>query len=189
MKITIDEETLDKHKLTKAQLFLLFSLIHPVSKKDLIELENQGLISKDLFSNKYEIVNQGILKVNKIILDSDKASGKINGDIVKLVKDLQELYPKGKKEGTNNYWRGNVPEIKERLLVFFKKFGDFPHDTVIQATQKYIDSFQDNTKLMKTLKYFISKKRIDGNTEYDLLTYIENINTVDEDILTTTKLI
>ena len=110
--------------------------------------------------------------------------------IDELAKELQNLYPKGKKPGTNNYWRGNFPEIRDRLINFFKKVGDYPNDVVIQATKNYIDSFQGDTRLMKTLKYFISKKRMDGNIEYDLLTFIENMDSKDEDgTLKTTRLI
>lgn len=121
-------------------------------------------------------------------IDTSKQSKK---DIEEIARELQKMYPTGRKAGTNNYWRGNFPEIRDRLTVFFKKHGEYSKDVILEATQKYIDSFQGETGYMKTLKYFISKRRDDGAFEYDLLTFIENIDSADEDggVLDTTRLI
>lgn len=73
--------------------------------------------------------------------------------------------------------------------MFLKRFDDYPDEVIIKATENYVESFNMDTRLMKTLKYFISKKRDDGSTEYDLLTFIENIDSSNTDVLKTTTLI
>lgn len=191
MKITIDNKMIEKLKLSKGQFFYMLSLANEISNEELDELLNtKFLISQNISTGKYFLTHSGVKVLNEILIKSQNTPKSEKDRIDKLAKELQNLYPKGKKPGTNNYWRGNFPEIRDRLINFFKKVGDYPNDVVIQATKNYIDSFQGDTRLMKTLKYFISKKRTDGNIEYDLLTFIENMDSKDEDgTLKTTRLI
>lgn len=194
MKITIDDKLLSKYKLTREQFFFMLSIAHKIDDKDINSLLNQKFyISQSYTGNipqqNYFLSHDGVNMINKILLESEHLGSDQKNRLEILAKTLQSMFPEGKKDGTNNYWRGNMPEIRDRMQMFFKRFGDYPDDTIIQATQKYIDSFGMNTRLMKTLKYFISKKKEDGNTEYDLLTFIENLNSNESNILETTKII
>ena len=56
------------------------------------------------------------------------------------------------------------------MIKFFKLYGRFDKEVIINATKKYINSFGNDNTLMRTSKYFILK---DGNSE--LLTVIENL--------------
>jgi hypothetical protein len=101
------------------------------------------------------------------------------------------MFPKGKKEGTAQYWRGNKSEIYDRLINFIGNNPDITNEQIITATTKYVHSFGDNINLMRTLKYFIYKN-INNNTEKvsDLLSYIENEDENEINmILETTKII
>lgn len=191
MKITIDNKMIEKLKLSKGQFFYMLSLANDISNEELDELLNtKFLISQNISTGKHFLTYSGVKVLNEILIKSQDTPKLEKDRIEELARELQNLYPQGKKPGTNNYWRGNFPEIRDRLINFFKKVGDYPNDVVIQATKNYIDSFQGDTRLMKTLKYFISKKRMDGNIEYDLLTFIENMDSKDEDgDLKTTRLI
>lgn len=120
------------------------------------------------------------LKFMSIIKDSKVIDHK---SILELSKTLKEIFPKGKKEGTALYWAEGVSLIDKRLRLFFKKYGVFSSEEIIDATKRYIESFNGNYAYMRTLKYFIFKD-IKGVEEIenssDLLTWIENKN--DKDI-------
>ena len=91
-----------------------------------------------------------------------------------LAKSIQELFPKGFK-GTVYPWRDSTKVIAERLTLFFKKFGEYSKEEVIDATKRYVESFNGNTQYMQVLKYFILKpdKEVGGNTSM-LASYLEN---------------
>ena len=93
------------------------------------------------------------------------------------------LYPKGKKEGTNAYWRGNLKDNTLRMKKFFKLYGNkFTKEDIINAATNYVQSFNGQYGYMRVLKYFIWKdeRKTDGEGKLyveevsDLATYIEN---------------
>ena len=97
---------------------------------------------------------------------------------------MKELYPKGKKEGTNQFWADGVSIIVKRLKIFYKKYGFYDNDIIIKATENYIKSFNGDYRFMKTLKYFLWSEKVNKAGEVeptsDLLTYIENAGEIDE---------
>lgn len=194
MKITIDDKVLEKYKMTKAQFFFMLSIHNKLTEPELESLLNRKFYISQSYTgglpqHNFFLSHAGIATMNKIILESDSLNTNQKNRLEELTKTLQSMFPEGRKAGTNNYWRGNSTEIKERLQAFFKKFGDYSDEVVINATQRYIDSFQHNQTTMRILKYFISKK--DGaEWNYDLLTWIENANTPeDSGVLDTQRLI
>lgn len=195
MKITIDDKVLSKYKLTKEQFFFMLSLVYKVDDSAIDSLLKKKFYISQSYGagcvpqHNYFLAHAGVDVVNKILLESEHLGTNQKERLDNLAKSLQALYPEGKKAGTNNYWRGNVPEIRDRLQMFLKRFDDYPDEVIIKATENYVESFNMDTRLMKTLKYFISKKRDDGSTEYDLLTFIENIDSSNTDVLKTTTLI
>ena len=72
-------------------------------------------------------------------------------------------------------WRDSTKVIAERLTLFFKKFGEYSKEEVIDATKRYVESFNGNTQYMQVLKYFILKpdKEVGGNISM-LASYLEN---------------
>ena len=195
MKITIDDKVLSKYKLTKEQFFFMLSLVYKVDNEAINSLLTKKFYISQSYGagfvpqHNYFLSHVGVDIINKILLESEHLGTNQKERLDKLAKTLQALYPEGKKAGTNNYWRGNVHEIRDRLQMFLKRFDDYPDEVIIKATENYVESFNMDTRLMKTLKYFISKKRDDGSTEYDLLTFIENIDSSNTDVLKTTTLI
>lgn len=93
-----------------------------------------------------------------------------------LADKMRGLFPEGKKTGTSKYWRGNRSDVDEKLRKFFDKYGVYEADKIVEATQKYIQSFGDSKQLMRTLEYFILK---DGSS--DLATILENVDSVKSD--------
>ncbi len=75
------------------------------------------------------------------------------------IKTFNEMFPKGKKEGTNISYRTNPKELMERFVWFFKEYPDYTWDQVLEVTQRYVDSFDESTgyTYMQTSKYFVKK--------------------------------
>jgi hypothetical protein len=152
--------------------------------KEIESLVNKGVASRDLFSEGNLIFGSKDKDlVTKIIVDSDKEVQDNTLRLNELAKSLQELYPQGKKEGTQYYWRDSTSVIEKKLKTLVKKYGNcFTNEQAIAATKKYVDSFNGNYHFMQLLKYFISKNVIKGGEveeQSQLLSYIENMNQAD----------
>lgn len=151
-------------------------------------LINKGLITaerNDLFQQiGWRLTKAGGELLDSVIVDSDKIQepqDKLNS----LAVRLKEIFPKGKKEGTNYYWAEGVALIIRRLKIFFKKYGNkYSEEQIIKAAETYVKSFNGSYQYMKLLKYFIFKEKvgaageIEGDSE--LLNYIENYGQEDE---------
>lgn len=154
-------------------------------------VEPQHLIDKLLF-RQVLVRSEGKLFVTQrwddvattILLDSDPSSPPI--DLTdKLAEELMEIFPVGKKNGTNMYWRGNKREISLRLKKFFKLYGNtYTTEAIKKATTKYVEGFNGNYQFMRLLKYFIWKDERklmeDGEVKVietsELCNYLENSN-------------
>lgn len=127
---------------------------------------------------------EGINLVEDVFLNSEfKESFSEEDRYDNLAKKLQELFPKGKKPGTNYMWRDSYSIIARKLRTVVKKFGiGFTDEEAILATKKYVDSFKGDYRYMQLLKYFILKKdttTLEENSQF--LSYLENLNDADID--------
>ncbi len=163
---------------------LLMLVIH--NKADLERAERaliqKGLITAerdDLFKQTgWRLTNKGAEVLDSVIMDSDKEQ-EPQDKITQLATRLKEIFPKGKKDGTNYYWAEGVALIVRRLRLFFKKYGnEFTDEQIIQAAEKYVQGFNGNYQYMRLLKYFIFKEKVGANGEVEgdseLISYIEN---------------
>ena len=163
---------------------LLMLVIH--NKADL-EIAEKALIQKGLITAErnelfqqtgWRLTNKGNEMLDSVIMDSDKEQ-EPQDRLIQLATKLKEIFPKGKKEGTNYYWTEGVVLIVRRLKLFFKKYGNkFTDEQIIQAAEKYVQGFNGNYQYMRLLKYFIFKEKIGANSEVEgdseLISYIEN---------------
>lgn len=183
MIISFNTIECEKNNLTLAEGVLLSLYLENNNVKEI----EQSLISKGLITHIYndptkshllKLTNKGADIFNTIVIDSDKNKEPENR-LDALAKELKQIYPKGKKDGTNYYWADGVALIKRRLKLFFKKYENSYTDTqIIEATKKYVESFNGNYNYMKLLKYFIFKEKLgaggDVEGESELINYIEN---------------
>lgn len=163
---------------------LLMLVIH--NKADLERAEKaliqKGLITaerNDLFQQVgWRLTNKGTEVLDSVIIDSDKEQ-EPQDRLNQLATKLKEIFPKGKKDGTNYYWAEGVALIVRRLKLFFKKYGNkFTDEQIVQAAEKYVQGFNGNYQYMRLLKYFIFKEKVGANGEVEgdseLISYIEN---------------
>lgn len=178
MKITIDEEQCKKHNLSPQELFamLLIKTCDNIPKLMLDMLARELIILiGDGVNKKYAVTQRWDDEMSTVLLDSE--SKDVKGDderLTNLAKALMEMFPKGKKEGTTTYWRGNVNDTKLKLKKFFKLYGECPDEKIIDATRRYVESFNGDYRFMRVLKYFICKS--DHKMKEDGSYYIEEVS-------------
>ena len=164
---------------------LLMLVIHNKVNLESAEkaLIQKGLITaerNDLFQQVgWRLTNKGTEVLDSVIMDSDKEQ-EPQDRLIQLATRLKEIFPKGKKDGTNYYWTEGVALIVRRLKLFFRKYGNkFTDEQIIQAAEKYVQGFNGNYQYMRLLKYFIFKEKVGANGEVEgdseLINYIENV--------------
>lgn len=169
--------------VTIDEILLLLSIHNKIN----LEKAEEALIHKGFITSEkdasyrhigWRLTKKGIETLDNVIMDSDKQQEPQDRLIV-LATNLKEVFPKGKKEGTNYYWTEGVALIVRRLKLFFKKYGNkFTDEQIIQAAEKYVQGFNGNYHYMRLLKYFIFKEKVGANGEIEgdseLISYIEN---------------
>lgn len=185
MKLIVDSKICENNNLTLEEFLVLYLHYKKANAKDLTDsIVSKGFVDRSVFDAS-EIIFGSKTKqlIEQIIIESDKTVQSNNKRLDELAKSLQELYPQGKKEGTQYYWRDSTSVIAKKLKALVKKYGDcFTDEQAIAATKKYVESFNGNYKFMQLLKYFISKNVVKGGEieeQSQLLSYIENMNQKD----------
>ena len=143
-------------------------------------LEDRKIIVKDMFRG-YMITQRWDDVASSILLDSDK-DRQSPERIENLAAKLMEIFPKQKKLGTCHYFRGNKKDIVLKLKKFFKIYGKFSDEQILNAARSYVQSFNGNYSYMRILKYFIWKDEVKINSDgeryvdevSDLASWIEN---------------
>lgn len=181
MNININENICEKNNISLSQVLALGAIQSCTidEYKDLVEKELITKANESLFEpeKRYTITNKGIELFNKIVLNSDSNIVQRESNIEELADKLRDIYPNGKIFNTNYYYRGNRGDIVNKLKTFFKRYGTkYTDEQIINATKKYVESFNGNYTYLKLLKYFIWKdERAKGESVQSLLAdFIEN---------------
>jgi hypothetical protein len=187
-KIVIDIQQVNKENLSLGDFFYLCSLYYkvPFTEDTFNNLHLNGLVYLERSNSKgyperVEITREGVEVFERIIANSEyiepeKEKEKGNMNIEKLADAMRELFPKGKKEGTNCMWRDSTHIIASRLKLLAKKYNiTWDYDKVLKATKRYVESFNGDYTYMQVLKYFISKKNmLTGEDNSQLLSFLDN---------------
>lgn len=185
MKFTIDEEAFKKVKLSIPEALMILIIKTGVDLKELLK----SMLDKQMIIEEHTLIGNSLLVTQRwsdlcdsAILSADDTIPK--GDRLNaLAKSLMDIFPEGKKEGTSQYWRGNIRDVTLKLQKFFKLYGNkYTDDQILSAAKNYINSHNGDYRFMRVLKYFICKneRKIDsegvGYVEEvsDLAAYIEN---------------
>ena len=185
MKITIDENACKKVKLSLPEVLMITLVKTGVNIETLLKQmkEKQILIEEHTLLGTNLLVTQRWSDLSdKALLSADK-SVPDNKRLENLAKSLMEVFPAGKKEGTSQYWKGNLRDNTLRLAKFFKLYGDkYTDEQMIEAAKNYVSSHNGKYQYMRVLKYFIWKDTRKVNSEgegyieevSDLAAFIEN---------------
>lgn len=179
MKIQIDEKTCEKYGLNISEVFLLMAI---KTSEDISEtlaklLDEEKIVNKEGF-----MITQNWNDIlESVLLDSEKAQPELDR-VESLAIKLMEIFPKGKKDGTSQYFKGNKKDVSLKLKKFLKIYGNYTDEQILTAAHKYVSTFNGQYQYMRVLKYFIMKdvRKVDeegrGYIEEvsDLASYIEN---------------
>lgn len=177
MKITLDEKTCLKNKLTLQEALIAAA----------VSMGNY----KSVFDN---MINRHVLGIMGQSLDSkwkDTIKNLIDTEDERfetLATKVQECFPKQKMMYANGtaspfYFRCNKTEIKNKLKKFLTIYGDVTDEDIIDATKRYVASYAPKGyRGMRLAKYFIMKddRKLMADDEVhveeisDLATFLEN---------------
>lgn len=177
MKITLDEKTCLKNKLTLQEALIATA----------VSMGNY----KSVFDN---MINRHVLGIMGQSLDSkwkDTIKNLINSEDARfetLATKVQECFPKQKMMYANGtaspfYFRCNKTEIKNKLKKFLTIYGEVADEDIIDATKRYVASYAPKGyRGMRLAKYFIMKddRKLMADDEVhveqlsDLATFLEN---------------
>lgn len=184
MKITIDEKTCLKHKMTLSE-FLLALAFRTMKDGDVHNMLQREIIVRK--NNQYLVTQHWSEVLDKILSDS---TVEVDEDrLTNLAKQMRELYPQGRimdrftGKPTAYYFRCNVSEVVKKLKSFIARYGNFSDEDILDAERRYVASFNGNyqQKGFRLIKYFIFKDDVkqgpDGNYVEPLsplLDFLEN---------------
>lgn len=177
MKITIDTEILQRNNFTLGEfLVMLFGYCDVKYKGNFDKLVEKSIISKNLFDKDSMVLSNNTRDlIAKVLIESDAKVMGYELNFEELAKKLQDIYPKGNKPGTTYNWGDNTTVIAFKLRTLVAKYGFiFTEDEAIKATKEYVESFEDDNKNMKLLKYFILRTSKDDSIDSMFMTIIEN---------------
>ena len=193
MKVTIETNAMIRHGTCIGEVLVLLEILNGVNHSQIINsLLKKGYITAAtgqpfVTEKKYALIDKAKSLLEDVNLDSMDSNNKESRNIEELAIKLKELFPKGKKPGTTQYWTEGTSLIVKRLKVFFKKYGEYTDEQILSAAERYIKSFNGNYSYMRVLKYFILKDERKSDEEgklivqqvSDLATFIENAEDLD----------
>nr|DAK84523.1 MAG TPA: hypothetical protein [Caudoviricetes sp.] len=177
MKITLDEKTCLKNKLT-LQEALIATAVSMGNYKSVFD----NMINRHVLGIMGQSVDSKWKDIIKNLIDAEDARFET------LAIKVQECFPKQKMMYANGtaspfYFRCNKTEIKNKLKKFLTIYGDVSDEDIIDATKRYVASYAPKGyRGMRLAKYFIMKddRKLMADDEVhveeisDLATFLEN---------------
>lgn len=195
MKLIIDEALCSKHKMTITEVLLALAVRSSENLQDeLLNMQNREILVSD--RGIYKVTQHWSDVLDELLSDSSGASEKTDEQLIKLAKQMREIFPQRKMldrmgRPTPYYYRCNTSEVVRKLKKFFTIFGNIPDNDIIDATKRYVASFQGDYTGMRLIKYFILKDDVKpsedgtGHVEQisDLATFLENKDCEEEEVI------
>lgn len=187
--LTLNRVVLGQGGLDLAEAVALITIQFNLDLQTGLEaLANKGLVGDSYFESKmngkYFITQKGTTVLKQYIhSEGSKEKSKVSKfRLEELATKMRDIYPAGKKPGTDYYWRSNVADLKKKLDTFFKVYGDkYSDEEILQATRNYVNAFSQDNRYMMLLNYFIWKEKghYEGGTvsrNSELANRLENLN-------------
>lgn len=177
MKITLDEKTCLKNKLT-LQEALIAAAVNMGNYKSVFD----NMINRHILGIMGQSIDSKWKDVIKNLIDAE------NERFETLATKVQECFPKQKMMYANGtaspfYFRCNKTEIKNKLKKFLTIYGEVSDEDILDATKRYVASYASKGyRGMRLAKYFIMKddRKLMADDEIhveeisDLATFLEN---------------
>lgn len=164
MKFTIDEAVVTRLGMDLPSLFATLLVKTGADIEQVFsDLVKKEVLVKGMLGG-YSVTSRWSDVCNNILLTSEKTIPK-DEELEPLALELMSIVPQTKMPGTPYYYKCNKREIILKLKKFFKLYGMYPYEDIVNATKRYVASFNGDYRYMKLLKYFIMKdeRRIDAD--------------------------
>ena len=183
MKYILDTEILEREGIGLDEALYLLSVYKkkPINFNTIQKAKVENKILK--FENSRDpvkITHKGQSYIESILAKSKIHVSSDNLERYRTLADkMREVYPKGLKPGTNYQWRDSTAIIADRLMKLVAKYNiEFTDEEAVDATKRYIASFNGNYRYMQILKYFISKQKpVEGTSaeqNSQFLSFLQN---------------
>ena len=154
MTVNINEEICNKYDLDISEIFAILLIKTGKDIPKLFQsLEEKEMIIRDMFGG-YLVTQKWDDATASVLLDSDR-NHQSPERLESLAIKLMEQFPKEKKSGTCHYFRGNKKDTILRLKKFFKLYGKYTDEQIVEAAKRYVASFNGNYSYMRILKYLL----------------------------------
>lgn len=176
MNYVINPKKIGEQGFTVCEFLILLCIREGMNPKEVLNklIASNKIVFED---DRYLIYSGWANKMDLALLNADVEIPD-EQDLQDLVKRLIDLFPTGKKEGTNQYYRGSKKDITTKLRKFFKVYGNYSYEDIYNATKRYVDSFNGDYRYMRILKYFISKS--ERKVDEEGVIYIEDVSQLAE---------
>lgn len=192
MKIVIDEKMCHKHKMTLTEVLVVLAIRNGLDGNEISNMLNREILVEGK-SEWYLVTQHWSDVVDEILCDSSNSKDITDERLMKLAVEIQQCFPATRMldrygRPTPYYYRCNKGEIAAKLKKFFLKFGNYSDEEIIDATKRYVASFNGNYSGMRLAKYFIWKddhkaqedESIKIESISDLATFLENKESEDD---------
>jgi hypothetical protein len=169
-----------------------FYVLHCISKSlipaDFVnaKIETKRLIADNWLTESLKLTEKSIIFIEEIESFFKKTKKKTSTDLmgkdfVDNIKVFVELFP-NRKLPSGKYARTTVKNLESSFKWFFENYS-YSWDTILKATDKYVDEFSVRSyNYMRTSQYFIRKQNIDKSFESELANYCEIVENQEDDI-------
>jgi hypothetical protein len=179
MKEVFDK--LNKEGLSPNAFYVLYSLHNKVVPNRIVNssLEIERLKSDNYLTEDLQLSQNSIIFIQEIesyFKKSKKKTSKnlMGDDFLENIKTYNECFP-ATKLPSGVYARVNVKSLENAFRWFFETF-DYSWETVIQATEKYVEEYAINRyNYMRNSQYFVRKQNTDKTWDSTLATYCDMI--------------
>jgi len=113
-------------------------------------------------------------EINSFFRKSKKKTSKdlMGDEFSQKILEYVNIFP-NKKLSSGKYARVNPKNLESTFRWFFETY-DYDWDTIISATERYVDEYSlKNYEFMRTAQYFVRKQNMDKSFDSDLATYCD----------------
>lgn len=178
MNISVSEDVLKKYGLSLNEFLLLYLCSRETDINNVANsLVEKGLADKSLKEEFIVVVSDNVKElIATILVDSAKVVLNKNSDFTALADKMRDLFPAGRKPGTTFYWKDSTPLVARKLSTLVTKFNiSFTEEEALNATRRYVESFNGDYRFMQLLKYFILKTdRNTGEIKSEFMSLLQN---------------
>lgn len=178
MNISVSEDVLRKYGLSLNEFLLLYLCSRETDINNVANsLVEKGLADKSLKEEFIVVVSDNVKElIAAILVDSAKVVLNKNSDFMELADKMREIFPAGRKPDTTYYWRDSTQLIARKLSTLVTKFDiSFTEEEALNATRRYVESFNGDYRFMQLLKYFILKTdKNTGEIKSEFMSLLQN---------------